>query len=177
MVFILRARYRSGVSGRIPGVRLPWGRGHLLTETRKISTGFNNYTICYTRLFYSPSGEWRVRVFRWTPGNSSAGQLRFVNQFCPSTIKARTSMLHLPILAPFANHIVDRCVNRGPIPRQLTSWSRQGSVVTIIQKHYVNSMLKTRSISLTIVFLCKRYVKEIYTIFMRNNSTVFYIEK
>jgi len=84
------------------------GRGtcrHLPTESSKISTGFNNYTICYTRLFRSPSGKWRVRVFRRTPINSSASELWFVNQFCASTIKAPTSMLHLPVLVPFTNRM------------------------------------------------------------------------
>lgn len=69
--------------------------------------------VTHTTALPFPSGEWRARVFRRTPGNSSAGQLRFVNQFCASTIKPRTSMLHLPILTPFANRIVDLCVNHG----------------------------------------------------------------
>jgi len=32
-------------------------------------------------------------------------ELWFVNQFCASTIKARTSMLHLPVLVPFTNRM------------------------------------------------------------------------
>jgi len=59
-------------------------------------------------------------MFCRTLGNSSAGELRFVNQFCASTIKARTSMLHLPVLVPFANRIVDLCVNHSVTPRWLT---------------------------------------------------------
>jgi len=105
-VFVLRARYCNGVFD--PDASLPQDRGHVGTCRQSRGKFRRDLTIIryVTRdRFCSPSGEWRVCVFRWTPINSSASELWFVNQFCASTIKARTSMLHLPVLVPFTNRM------------------------------------------------------------------------
>lgn len=112
---------QNGVYGRIPNARLPRTGGTVGTY-RQDRGKFRRDLIIIRYVTHAgatvllPLGEVEsARVSPDTGKFTSAGELRFVNQFCASTIKARTSMLHLLVLAPFANRIVDLCVNRGVI--------------------------------------------------------------